>query len=316
MSKDTEKQPKEQIQFQYYAGDILACRPLGVLTLPQFVCSISHPKHPEYFTRIQEATAAGDEATRTELKKKLFSFTPAVIVSGWRAQRYITHFTGLFPVDFDKMHTDHAVEFKRILFDYYPCFYAVWLSASKHGVRGLIRVPEIQTVEEYRQYYYSIEAEFGQYPYRFDTQMKNPVQPMFQAYDPDILYRDDPEEWTEKANRELPPPPSELVNIKDNYSETQRQKAAEILFKGFTTRFRKITDVGHPNVRSIAYTAGGYISGGYLDELDVIQFMESWIDTHGYLSQKADTYKRTVRDMINRGKAKPLQLSTTYNYAK
>ena len=301
---------KDTIFFQYYPGDIKKCRPIGTLTLNQYIDKTRNPRNPEKFGEIKAAKAEGNLGLADKLKKRLLTFTPAVIVDGWRNQKSIISFTGLFPVDFDKMTPAEAVGFKEYLFYHYPFFYSVWLSASGHGVRGFIQVPVVQSVEEYRDYYFAIEAEFIQYEYKFDTQLKNPVQPMFQSFDPDILYRPESAIWTVKAVKAPPPQPSQTGTPNFNYSDKQRQKAAEIIIKGFTTRFNNIVDVGHPNVRSIAYTAGGYIAGGYLDESDVILLMDGWIDSHNYLRQKTDTYKRTVREMINRGKAQPLTLKT------
>ena len=298
-----------EISFQYYPGDIHKCTPAGKITLPQFIQATRSPKHPEIFDRIKEAKDNGNKALAGKLKESLYSFTPAVIVSGWRNQKSITAFTGLFPIDFDGMTPDQASEFKQYLFNHYPFFYSVWLSASRHGVRGFIRVPVVQTVEEYRSYYFAIEAELSQYEYHFDVMLKNPVLPMFQSYDPDILFRSDHETWT--ARYVAPPlPPPQPVNIGTNHTDRQRQSAAEIILKGFTSQFSRIANIGHPVVRSIAYTAGGYIAAGYLDESDVLRFMDSWIYSHGYLRQNAATYKRTVRDMISRGKAQPLKLET------
>lgn len=317
MNKDSTKLDFNQILLQVYRQPVTNIRPhKDLVSLRRILTFLAEPGNRiiEIFFLIVKAELAGDQKEKARLKQThLVYFTPCVIIKGTRRYSCIAMFTGILVIEWD--HIDNAVDFKQFIFETYTCIIACFLSPSRRGVKALVKIPVVKTVDEFKQYYFGIAAEMEQYA-GFDNTGQNCVLPLFQSYDPDLLERDDPETWTVKAKPAPPRPPIAPVNINVNYSDKQRQKAAEIIFKGFVTRFRGITDVGHPVVRSIAYTAGGYIAGGYLDETDVIQFMDSWIDVQSYLNPKAETYKRTVRDMINRGKAEPLKLITTNSYSK
>jgi len=310
MGKDNSKLNFDQIFLQVYRQPVTNTRPhKELVSLRRILTFFAEPGNRiiEIFELIKQAELSGDQKKKSRLKQNyLVYFTPCVVVSPKRDYASIKYFTGLLVLDFD--HINNAADFKQFLFEKYHCVIACWLSPSRHGVKALVRIPVVKSIIEFKEFYRGISTEMEQYA-GFDPSGQNCVLPLFQSFDPDLLERDNPDTWNVKA---LPSPtlPQPLPgNIPASLSDKQRQKASEIILKGFATRFRNITDVGHPYVRSISYTAGGYIASGQLDELDLLGFMDSWVDSHYYLCQKADTYKRTIRDMVNRGKQKPLTLS-------
>jgi len=307
----------KDITFPWFSNSIESCIPKGLITYDQFIDKTRSPLNYFIFADIQKAKAAGDRALTDKLKQRLYYFTPAVRIKIWRKGDNITAFTGLCPVDFDKMTPAQAIEFKAFLFGQYPCFYAVWLSASRHGVRGLIRIPVVRNIEEYKSYFFAIQAELQQYGYHFDPQLQTPVQPMYQSFDPEILYRPDPETWDMKAEPKPLPrlqPPAQLNIFR---SERQRQSAIDIILKGRRTSINQIIDGnGHPRLRSISRTLGGYVGEGYLTETEAISFMNNEIERNSYLNQKAATYKKTARWAIMEGMKKPLKLITQSTTAK
>ena len=307
-------------KFSWFSNSINACIPQGLVTLENLTQAIKAPKHPEYFNGIIAAKAAGDTHQAAKLKEKLYYFTPAVHICNWRNGKNIVRFTGLCPVDFDKMTPAQAIEFKAFLFDQYPCFYSVCLSASRHGVRGLIRIPVVDSIPDYKAYFWAIYQELKQYGYHFDTQLQTPVQPMYQAYDPDILYRPDPELWNVMAE---PPVRSKPVKQtattaseprtqtpKGQYSTRQIESAGKIIQKIADTMFRKITDTGHPNVVRIGLILGGYAGEGLITQDEAVKMIDSGITGHTYLKQKEDTYKITARWAVYEGMEAPLKLIT------
>lgn len=301
----------KDITFPWFSNRIESCKPSGEIALASFNEKTKHPVNYKTFARIEAAKALGNRKLVAELKEKLYYFTPAIILRHWRNGNNIVAFTGLCPIDFDKMTPAQAHEFKAFLFHQYQCFYSVWLSASRHGVRGLIRIPAVSSIEEYKSYFFAIQSELSQYGYHFDTQLQTPVQPMFQSYDPDILYREDPDTWDVKAELkpQAPHRPPPQLNI--YRSARQKQSAIDIIQKGCRTKFNQIVnDDGHPRLRGIGLTLGGYVGGGYLTETEAILFLENEIDRNAYLSQKAETYKKTARWAIGEGIKKPLELIT------
>ena len=307
--------------FTWFSNSIDACIPQGIVTLDYLTQAIKAPKHTEIFDGIIAAKAAGDIRAVAKLKEKLFYFTPAVILRSWRNGKNIVRFTGLCPVDFDKMTPAQAEEFKAFLFAHYRFFFSVWMSASRHGVRGLIAIPEVSTIPEYKAYFWAIYQELRQYGYHFDTQLQTPVQPMYQSYDPDILYRPNPELWDVMAEPPVKSKPvrqtattaSEPRNHtpQGHYSLRQIESAGKIIQRIAETMFMKITDTGHPNVVKIGLILGGYAGEGLITQEKAIEIMDEGISGHLYLKQKEDTYKITARWAVYEGMEAPLKLITT-----
>jgi len=139
------------ILFQYYGSDIRNTSPLGCVSLDYWIESMKNPK-PEFkdiFEKIQIASLSNNKAEKDELKRHLYFFTPAVLVNDKRRYRDINRFTGLLTVDFDGLETDYAKEFKEALFKEYKYIICCWLSASKKGVRALIKIPISKNVNEF-----------------------------------------------------------------------------------------------------------------------------------------------------------------------
>jgi hypothetical protein len=237
-------------------------------------------------------------AKKQALKSKLYSFTPCVYVNGPRKYSNIQHWTGLLVLDFDHLASDVAVEFKEYLFNEYKYIITAWLSASRHGVRALVKIPVCTSVDEFKQYYAGIERHLNCYN-GFDTAPKNCILPMFISYDADILHRNDAQTWSTK-HIEIVRPATKQYIIDDKTSTIERIIAKKI---------NVIVDNGHPQLRAAAYLMGGYVGAGYIDQQHAIDAMQQMIDGNGYLSQKASIYKQTSKEMINKGTTQPTYLN-------
>ena len=287
--------------FNYYPASITSSRPLGTVTLDRFLGSIQYPKKniSEVFAQIQDAQEKGDMNRKNDLKTKLFSFTPAVLVEGKRRYECIQEWTGLLPLDFDKLPSpEYTIDFKRDFFKEHKFIVACWLSPSRYGVRALAKIPVCHSVGEYKEYYGAIENELCVYR-GFDSATKNCILPMFLSYDPDLLRRSDYTEWTEKYIPPSKPPPTKQFIVDDKTDRIQKIIASKI---------NRIVDNGHPQLRATSYLLGGYVSAGYIQEHIALQMIEHLIDSNEYLSQKAHVYKRTASDMIQRGKRQPIHI--------
>jgi hypothetical protein len=190
-----------------------------------------------------------------------------------------------------------AVEFKEYLFNEYKYIITAWLSASRHGVRALVKIPICTSVDEFKQYYAGIERHLNCYN-GFDTAPKNCILPMFISYDADILHRNDAQTWSTK-HIEIVRPATKQYIIDDKTSTIERIIAKKI---------NVIVDNGHPQLRAAAYLMGGYVGAGYIGQQHAIDAMQQMIDGNGYLSQKASIYKQTAKEMINKGTTQPTYL--------
>lgn len=289
------------ISFQYYKATIKDSSVAGTVTLDQFFSSIRNPKPhiKQVFDQMDIAVASGNTELKNQLKTHLFSFTPAVQIAGSRKYDNIQNFTGLMPLDFDKLPDNQAVELKEHLFYDYPFIIASWLSASKRGVRALVNIPIVQTVDEYKAYFEGLQhySDIGKY-INFDTAPKNCVLPLFLSYDPDLLSGDTTVVWERKYKPFIPPP---VVQYKYDANPNK-------VYQHIQTAINKIVDNGHPQLRSAAYALGGFVGAGYISKVEAIDLIKNLIDGNSYLSQKADVYKATAKTMINNGLNKSLYL--------
>ena len=108
--------------FQYYGANIKEVIPRGNVTMIRFLNAIKYPKPEMKHTlqKIREAAANKDDNTKAILKQKLYFFTPAINCT-YRNYESIQSFTGLIPLDFDKLPSvEYATEFKEYLFYNYP----------------------------------------------------------------------------------------------------------------------------------------------------------------------------------------------------
>jgi hypothetical protein len=240
-----------------------------------------------------------DVKLKQELKTKLYSFNPCIFIEGKRKYENIKHFTGLLMLDFDKMESsEYAQEFKEYLFNKNKFIISSWLSASKRGVRAVVKIPICSNVDEFKHYFNAIQIELGSYK-GFDSAPKNCVLPLFISYDPEILIRTDYTIWNKKfIPIEKPPVIQYLVSDKTSSIE-----------KIILGRINTITDSGHSILRATAYLLGGYVGAGYLDYHYSIQMINKMIDSHHYLSQKGYVYKKTSLTMINKGMLSPVYLT-------
>ena len=293
----------EPIRFQYYESDIKKTQPLGDVSLNYWIKSMINPKEKfeSVFKAIEEASKSQNKAEKDKLKRHLYFFTPCVIVKGTRKYVNIEKFTGLITIDFDNLEPDYAIEFKEALFKEYKFIICAWLSASKKGVRALVRIPIAKDIKEFKQYFYALREELGIYN-GFDMATQNCVLPMFMSYDKDILYREDYCTWIKKYTPYVKP-------IIPQYFISNDSTVVE---KIVHSAVNKITSNGHPQLRAIAYALGGYVSAEYISEHDAITLINKCIDNNSYLARRttgmnmADVYKTTAKTMVIKGQSEKL----------
>lgn len=293
------------IYFPYYDADIKRSKPLGEVTLDQFLRAISNPKPHirSIFAKIAQAEVDGDMGLKAQLKTSLFSFTPAVRITGRRRYMDITEFTGLMPLDFDHLPSVTAAkDLKNYLFETYDFIIAAWLSPSARGVRALVRIPVCKTVNEYKAYYHALGRNEMQQYIGFDLAPQNPVLPLFLSYDPFLRYRDNAWWWQEKYLPLMAP------NI-PQYKYDQVPESANRSFNIIRKCIDNIVDNGHPQLRAAAYSLGGFVGANYLMASEAEKFIISLIHSNPYLSQKPEVYIKTAKEMIAKGIGSPLYLN-------
>ena len=295
--------------YQYYPANITKCKPTGFTTIEQFIQAHKEPspKTTDIFKKIADAESNGDMKLKAELKQNnLLYYTPCVHIKDWRKYDNITVFTGLLVLDFD--HIDNAKAFKEYLFNEYSYIISAWLSPSKRGVKALVKIPVIEvqnpiskSIDVFKEYFRAITEIMEVYD-GFDEINKNPTQPLFQANDPELLFREDATTfYKRKPKQKFIPKPS----IQPCYSFSSNEKK-EMIIRLVKRKMDEIVDNGHPQLLRIAFTLGGYVGGGYLSQNEAETLIHSLIGQHGYLSKGISNYQKTASTCISEGMNEPL----------
>lgn len=293
-----------ETKFQYYPSNVKVLKPLGEISLKYFLDSHKKPKKSikAVIDRIRNTT---DPTEKAKQKKKLFYFTPSVFTDKeGRSYENIISFTGIMVMEFDKI--QHLEELKLFLMERLKSCICAYVSPSGKGVKTLIRIPIVKTVQEYKEYFYGIAYYFEKY-LGFDPSNQNPMLPLFISYDTNILINENAEEWTIKGEKidEFKEHVGEIKKVK-GVSATDRRKIKSILLK----MLHKIEEeaVGHPNVVKTSLVAGGYVAAGYYSEEELLEWMLEKLEDIEYLQKGLYGYKKTCMEMIKKGQSSPLYL--------
>jgi hypothetical protein len=288
----------KNINFQYYPARVDTKQPLGTVTLFEMLKANKEPNDniKDVFRRIAEAEKNGDLKLKAKLKQEnLYYFTPCVFSNG-QGRKYtdIVSFTGLLVLDFD--HIENATEFKYFLFNKYQCIIAAIISPSKKGVKFIVKIPVVETVDQFKEYFFGIAVEMDKYK-GFDGTGQNCILPLFLSYDPDLLFRDNPIEWNKKGQNIKEFKASAVVPVIIDATDQDKASVQKII----KSAVDKIISDGHPQIRAAAVTLGGYVATGYIDQIEAENFINSLIANNSYLSKGTTGYQRTAKTAIQLG---------------
>jgi len=230
----------------------------------------------------------------TDKKKKLKCYLPSICFSGKFSKRYdqdiITH-SGLAVLDFD--HIENLQEFKEnICQDKYT--FAAFISPSGDGLKVLVKIP--QEIENHEAYYLGL---IKKYP-SLDTTSKNISRVCFTSYDPELFLNENSEVFTEKGKvveTKIQKPIIEAVNT----DWKKLDVLAELI--------RNASDgEKHKKLVIASYLAGGYISGGLVEEHEAVRVLEYEIN-----KKQPDDFKAActaISKSIEKGKLSPIYENT------
>lgn len=307
------------IKFPYYPAKVNAMQPLGLISLQDFL--LLHLEDNKIFNLIAEAESIGDIKLKASLKQNnLKVFTPCVIIGKgdngkpWKDYDHIERFTGIAVLDFDHLpDTTTSEQFKQFIYEEYESIITTWLSPSKHGIKALISIPIVNTVNEFKSYFWGLENEFKQYGHItgkpwFDSSGQNPTLSLFQSYDPDLLLARTFTKWTIKGTKptafkyDTPTIKPPKITVSDKNRKT--------VLKIITSMFQNIDSAtgGHPSLIKKCITIGGYVSSGYLTLSEAEQLIDWNIENHHYLKKGISGYKKDARFGLSEGLKKPLAL--------
>lgn len=296
-----------ETKFYYFPANIETKKPLGKVKLFDYLKAIKQPQPHivELFKQIEQASLEKNKKLKDELKSKLYYFLPCVELDGLgRSYENVTGFTGLMIVDMDNLEPKFAKELKEYLFYTYPFVIASFLSASKKGVKILIRIPKVYSINQFKALFYGLMSEW-QYYKGMDFTPKNAVLANYLTYDTELLYRLDATEWIKEGIQldEFQEFTGEIEPLEE-VDEKDLEKIKLILKR----MFGNITDAGHQTVRSASLVGGGWIAYGYMSYDEMKDYLFELIEDTPYLQSKLKTYKTTCLQMLSKGMTSPLKL--------
>jgi hypothetical protein len=257
----------------------------------------------DIFNQIADAEINGNKKLKAELKQNnLYYFTPCVRVDSFRRYANIRTFTGLMVLDFD--HIDNAQELKEHVFNEYKFIVAAWLSPSRKGLKAFVSIPICTNTDEFKDRFKALSNEFDCFD-GFDGSPKNCVLPLFQSYDYDTLYREEFETFDgiQLDEKDFSVTPDYNFNF-----DASNSKHKDRIIKIIDTGFFNISDNGHPQLRALCVSIGGYIANGYIDKFEALQYINYKIQHHNYLKKGIRGYQKTANQMLDYGTQKPLEL--------
>ena len=295
----------DDIKFHYYPNNIKITKPLGTVSLREFVRAVSEPREEvkKLFEDIKKASAEGDLKKKAALKSGLYYFTPCVMMDGLgRGYQNIQNFLGTMQVDFDGL--PDAPAFRDWIFENTKSCILAGVSSSGYGVKCLFRIPVVNTVEEFKEYFcgmaYYLEDFIG-----FDAAPFNCALPLYLFYDPDTRWREDATVSAVRGEKigAFKKFDGE-IEVLENVEPWKKQQVINMFSKGIDN----ITDNGHPSVVAYCSMIGGYCAAGYLSEDEAEVLIEERIYDNEYLSKDHEGYIKTAKTMLVRGMNSPLYL--------
>jgi len=302
----------KDVKFNYYTGNIFDTKPLGIVSLKQFIAANQNPSIEtlELLEDIRQASAANNLKLKRELKHKLFAFTPSVLICSGGTRRYadVAEWTGLMQIDLDGIETlEEAIQIKNHIFEGYKEIVCAFISPSGKGVKCLMKTIIPTDKQHYKALHSGMVDTFEEYSY-LDLSTKNAMLPMFISADKDILFRDysecdawAQENWTKTEYVQLNDTLPNNFN-KDNIGNDYNTKK---VIRITESRINNIMDCGHPQVRSTALILGSRVAAGYINENDAQNLLTSLIQNNSYLKKDLRNYLSTAHWGIKEGMKAP-----------
>lgn len=293
------------IKFPYYPNNISIVKPLGHISIKEFIRAVSNPKEnvKQLFLDIKNAADKGDLKLKGELKKKLYYFTPCIDTDGLgRSYSNITSFSGLVQVDFDGL--TNATEFRDWFFENCKSCILCGLSPSGYGIKALVKIPKVKTVNEYKEYFCGMAVYLEKFK-GFDRATFNPSLALYMFYDPDLKWREDATVSTVRGVKINAFDPNKTIDfeITDDIDE----EVEKLVVNKINFLIGRIEDNAHPQLLGISFLIGGWAGANFIGEELAFDTMNEAIENNDYMSKDTRGYLRTAKSMYLKGVDNPAE---------
>ena len=242
-------------------------------------------KHKE---RIDQVRQCEDKAEANKLKSQL----PVIIFGGVfsrRANSELQKASGLMVLDFD-CDTQLASEAIRERLENDEYIYAYFKSTRGLGYKALIKIPVVESDEEYKEYWFAVNKRYPE----IDTQCKEISRACFYTYDPEIKINEKAKVWQQKSDSEKKVPPVQKLPGKRTRLENR--------ILGIIRR----ADQGerHNMILRASRVAGGYVGSGAIDYTEIQRKLED--EAYNVAPEEFNMNRKAVEDGLNNGMQDPI----------
>jgi hypothetical protein len=200
---------------------------------------------------IQQIRKEKDKGKRNELKSKL----PSYCFGGeftYRSVAGLVAPSGICCIDFDNFKSNkEAKDFKEFLKDC-DYIYAAFISPSGLGVKGLVKIPIVDTPEEYNSYFSSLENFFG-HP-NWDSNNNGIGRVCYESYDPEIYVNNKALIWEKKEIEDI----EELGDDNAIIPVTSENRIITILLNWFNKKYPMISGQRNDNLIKLAFSLNDF----------------------------------------------------------
>lgn len=229
---------------------------------------------------IKSIRSSKNQKEKTKLKQKL----PIVVFGGAFKTRSIDGLiesSSLMVLDFDHVE-DYDLVWSSVVAK--PYTVACFRSPSGDGIKAVIKIPLVDSDEEYKHYYYGAMVDFPD----IDTSGKDISRASFMSYDPDIFINYNAIVFNKRRQND----PNKRKQLKQDPLEVAIQM------------IRYAEDGNkHETLLKAARLCGGYIAGGFLEEQEVVDCLFNEIRDRADDEAQAIN---TINDGIGYGKNLPI----------
>jgi hypothetical protein len=230
--------------------------------------------------------------TDSDKKKAIKQNLPVVCFGGEfvkRGNKYLKKSSGLLVLDFDKL-TD-PIEFKENI-SKRDFVFSAWISPSGDGVKVLVKIPNVDNDEQYKQFYNQINKEFPE----ADNSGKDIARACFESFDENIYVNIEAENYSINYEDVIFVEPDYNAGSVTNIPVTDQDEIANKLMFGF----KKYYDPKQRN-NSLFKLACSFNSFG-VDKITCVTYLESY--------QQNDFKTDEIKNLISSAYKKSAEFNT------
>jgi len=269
---------------------------------------LSDIKTERYKTVIDALPPASDKKAYTEAKRHLPSWALNGEFSGKVINSGFTESNGLFHIDIDGISDPKAVKWQ--LAHDIPEIYALWLSPSGNGLKGLLRIADdlIHNDSDFKKAFAQIERYLSVYDVTIDKACKDVRRLCFVGCDADIFINTDAPafifdsvQWDFKPDIRAPLAVKTSIS---NYSDRYINRCCDLILNAGQGNY-------HNSRLRAGKLAGGFIAAGLINENEVMQALSDASDQIstqcGDNAAVIQREQKTIYDAIQHGKGLPVE---------